>query len=273
MGIILIVTILGMFFCFASFKVHSNSMEPTLISGDYVLVNKMIKGARLFNFFKALDKKNIEISRIKGYDSFKRNDVLVFNFPYSGNIKDSIHFDISNYFIKRCIALPGDTLDIKNGVLKVKGCQEILGNQLAQIQASSLPDSILPKMYLNAYPQNRILNWTIKNLGPFPIPAKGQSININATTISLYQNLINWEQKSNIITIKDTVYLRDSLIKQYCFRENYYFVAGDNVKNSQDSRHWGLLPESFIVGKAIMIWKSNERTGRLRWDRIFSKII
>jgi len=43
--------------------------------------------------------------------------------------------------------------------------------------------------------------------------------------------------------------------------------------NSQDSRYWGLLPEPFIVGKAVRIWKSVDKdTGKVRWKRIFKKI-
>ncbi|NBH90679.1 S26 family signal peptidase [Parabacteroides distasonis] len=46
-------------------------------------------------------------------------------------------------------------------------------------------------------------------------------------------------------------------------------MAGDRIEDSQDSRYWGLLPEEFIVGKAILIWISiNLRTREIRWDRI-----
>ena len=65
----------------------------------------------------------------------------------------------------------------------------------------------------------------------------------------------------------------DSLIHQYRFEKNYYFVSGDNLANSQDSRYWGLLPAPFIVGKAVRIWKSvDNSTDRIRWNRIFKKI-
>ncbi|WP_349872467.1 S26 family signal peptidase, partial [Bacteroides cellulosilyticus] len=71
----------------------------------------------------------------------------------------------------------------------------------------------------------------------------------------------------------DTILLNDSAIHAYRFKENYYFVAGDKVMNSQDSRYWGLLPEPFIVGKAVRIWKSVDKdTGKVRWKRIFKKI-
>ena len=48
----------------------------------------------------------------------------------------------------------------------------------------------------------------------------------------------------------------DSLILEYRFRENYYFMGGDNMENSEDSRYWGLLPEPYIVGVATRIWMS-----------------
>lgn len=65
----------------------------------------------------------------------------------------------------------------------------------------------------------------------------------------------------------------DWLINGYRLRKNYYFMAGDNGMNSQDSRYWGMLPEEYIVGKAWIIWKSvDPYTDKFRWDR-FLKVI
>ena len=59
----------------------------------------------------------------------------------------------------------------------------------------------------------------------------------------------------------------------YHFQENYYFMAGDNVFDSVDSRYWGLLPESYIAGKAVRIWQSKNRfTGDMNWDRVWKRI-
>ena len=66
-------------FCFTSFKIPSDSMEPVLKDGDRILVNKMIKGARLFNVFAALDNEDVIVHRMPGWGNFKRNDILVFN--------------------------------------------------------------------------------------------------------------------------------------------------------------------------------------------------
>ena len=124
-------------FCFTSFKIPSDSMEPVLKDGDRILVNKMIKGARLFNVFAALDNEDFTIHRMPGWGNFKRNDILVFNFPYQQNRWDSIRMDVMQYYVKRCIALPGDTLEIRGGFYKIRGCNEQVGiirlNSILQI--------------------------------------------------------------------------------------------------------------------------------------------
>ncbi|WP_195326577.1 S26 family signal peptidase, partial [Bacteroides uniformis] len=69
------------------------------------------------------------------------------------------------------------------------------------------------------------------------------------------------------------VLLGDSVISRYCFRENYYFVSGDKMENSKDSRYWGLLPEPFIVGRALRIWKlKDDRSGSIKWERVWKEI-
>ena len=85
--------------------------------------------------------------------------------------------------------------------------------------------------------------------------------------------MIEWEQRDKLSLRNDSVWLGDSLITEYQFKKDYYFAAGDNVVNSQDSRYWGLLPEQYIVGVATRIWKSvNPTTEEIRWNRIFKRI-
>ncbi|MDD2952260.1 MAG: signal peptidase I, partial [Parabacteroides sp.] len=73
-------------FLFSSFKIPSNSMEPGLIAGDYVLVNKLIPGARLFNVFAAMRGERVKIARLPSIRKIKRNDVIVFNYPYPNDL-------------------------------------------------------------------------------------------------------------------------------------------------------------------------------------------
>ena len=93
------------------------------------------------------------------------------------------------------------------------------------------------------------------------------------TNYLLYRQLISWEQKKKIRMDGNSVLLGDSVISQYRFKKNYYFVSGDHMANSQDSRYWGMLPEEYIVGKATRIWYSEDKfTERTRWKRVMRKI-
>lgn len=69
-------------FVYASFRIPTDSMEPTLVPGDYVLVNKLLIGPRLFNLTEALEGKQVNIRRLPGLHDIQRNDVLVFHFPH-----------------------------------------------------------------------------------------------------------------------------------------------------------------------------------------------
>lgn len=265
-------------FCFTSFRIPTDSMKPSLIPGDKILVNKLAGGARLFNLFAALDRKEVDIFRMPGLDSFKRNDVLVFNFPFPGR-NDSIGFDVMKYYVKRCIALPGDTIEIRNGFFRIRGVEQELGNPAMQSFISNLPDTMPDTMpekgvVLKAYPGDQALGWTIKEFGPFPIPRKGQEVRMNRENWLLYRIAVFWEQKQRPEFREDGhVYLGDSLLTTYRFEKNYYFMAGDKLNDSQDSRYWGLLPEEFIVGRADLIWMSEDRkSGKTRWDRFMKKI-
>lgn len=112
--------------CFTTFTIPSDSMAPTLQAGDRILVNKWIMGARIFNIWDALEDKEVKIHRLPGVGKVKRNDVLVFNFPYPAK-QDSLAMDVMLYYVKRCIALPGDTLEIRNGFYRIRGIEEKLG--------------------------------------------------------------------------------------------------------------------------------------------------
>lgn len=262
-------------FCVTSFKIPSDSMEPTLLAGDYILVDKCSKGARLFDVFSALEKREVNIHRMPGWRDFKRNDVLVFNFPYPERW-DSIAFDVMSYYVKRCIAVPGDTLEIRNCHYKVKGDDGDLGNITAQDDLRKLLDSVeVEKMggIVESYPFDKELGWSVIDFGPLYIPAKGGVIKMDPLNRILYKNLIEWEQKKELTLKGDIIALGDSVIQTYSFNENYYFVSGDKTMNSKDSRYWGLLPESFIVGRALRIWKSEDYYSKnTRWERVWKKI-
>lgn len=257
-------------FMFASFKIPSDSMEPGLTTGDNILVWKPTIGPRIFNLFASMRNEQTEIYRIPGFSNIKRNDILVFNFPHP-NSWDKIEMHILKYYIKRCIGLPGNTLSIRNGSFHVEGVQTPLGNIKSQKDIATT-DKFQDGVF-HSFPYDSLIGWNIKDFGPLYIPGKGDSITLDQTNYRLYKKLIEWEQQGELQYKDSATFLKGNPINGYRFQKNYYFMAGDNGMNSQDSRYWGLLPEEYIVGKAWIIWKSiDPYTEKFRWDR-FLKVI
>lgn len=166
-----------------------------------------------------------------------------------------------------------DTLEIRNGFYRIRGTGEELGNMAAQRRISALTENDSRGVVMESFPWSKRLGWTIKEFGPLPVPAKGQVVALDSISILFYQHIIRYEQKKELSLRDKLIYLGDSLIRGYRFKENYYFVSGDNMENSRDSRYWGLLPESYIVGKATRIWKSKDPADRhIRWNRVWKRI-
>lgn len=247
-----------------SFRVPSHSMYPALVPGDYILVNKWVVGARIFDIWEAVEDKDVEIYRLPGIREVERDDVLVFNYPYSYH-NDSISMDMLFYYVKRCIGLPGDMVEIRKGCYWVNGTRK--DSRWMQMTTGE------EAMWKDECQWNTVLGWTVQQLGPLLVPARGQEVMMDTLTAKMYGRLIAWEQKRPLKVQGNNVSLGDSLITRYRFKENYFFMGGDYMENSKDSRYWGLLPEPYIVGVATRIWKSVDKsTGKLRWDRVMKRI-
>ena len=260
-------------FVFDSYRIPTDSMEPAIIPGDYVLVNKLAYGARLFDLFDAVEGKKVNIRRAPGYARVKNNDVVVFHIPHP-NTWDRIEMNMSKYFIKRCIGISGDTLRIINGFYVINAdTGKRYGNIGAERQLSRKTKEQLPDGVFHTFPWDSTLNWNIKDFGPLYIPRKGDKIVLDRTNSLLYKKIIEWERGYSLTLGKDTLWDNATPLPSYIFSHDYYFMGGDKVENSQDSRYWGLLPDDLIVGKASCIWKSKEPySGKIRWKRILKKI-
>jgi signal peptidase I len=115
--------------------------------------------------------------------------------------------------------------------------------------------------------------WNIKDFGPLFVPASGSTILLDTLNILLYRNLIEYETDKVLSVREGSVYLKDEKISAYTFQMNYYFMAGDYIFDSKDSRYWGLLPEDCIIGKAFLVWRSTDiRSGKIRWNRFLRRI-
>lgn len=302
--------------------------------------------------------------RIGGYEKVERNDVVVFNFPlgdtvinhpdygskipyydvlrrdYRGN-RDAlwadwgdqiiVHpMDKADNYIKRCVAVAGDKLQLKKGILyindtlayqpegsqttyiiKTNGTPIDLANldentgislrwdvseesDIQQQNAQFANDSsyilnispndaaafakmtnvkevkLLEIDYTDLFPFDSKLDWSIDNYGPITIPQSGKTIAINAANLSMYERIITVYEGHKLEKNGNTISIDGKAATTYTFQYDYYWMMGDNRHNSQDSRFWGFVPETHVVGKASFIWFSWENGPR--WKRLFSNI-
>jgi signal peptidase I len=128
-----------------------------------------------------------------------------------------------------------------------------------------------PDTAYHTFPRNNYFRWSIDNFGPLVIPAKGMTIMLNEENYILYNRVITLFEKVSITTHSGKYFLNGAETTSITFRNNYYFMLGDNRHDSNDSRYWGFVPEQYIIGKAVMILFSNGDDG-FRWRRLF-KII
>lgn len=112
--------------------------------------------------------------------------------------------------------------------------------------------------------------WTPDNFGPIVLPAKGATVTLTPDNIALYQRLITTYEKNTFLQNGAQFTINGKVTNQYTFKQDYYWMMGDNRHKSQDSRYWGFVPEQNIVGKATLIWFSYKNGPR--WNRIFKSI-
>jgi signal peptidase I len=143
----------------------------------------------------------------------------------------------------------------------------------------SLEIIISPNHLFNpsVYPHSGNLAWNEDNFGPITIPAKEMTIDINQETLEKYEKVIILYETNGEAHVEDgKLWINGQEFPSYTFKQDYYFVMGDNRHNSVDSRFWGFLPEDHLVGKAILILGSVDarKSGlsKIRWDRFFRSL-
>lgn len=231
------------------FVIPSESMEPTLVPGDAVWVNKLLMGARIYTDFH-FDKKGgpLHSFRTRGLRPIDYNDIVVFNRANHGG---KMKFIINYVYCKRVIGLPGDSISIVGGYYKNNNYDEQLGLEEVQAKLAHTPDSILKRQrLLRSLPRNPNVKWTIKDFGPMYVPRKGDMMRITPKSATIYRTILEWETGMKVKADWKTgnVTLGGKTFSHHRFRHDYYFMAGDNVLNSDDSRYFGPVPEEYIVG-------------------------
>ena len=254
------------------YVVPSDSMEPVILPGDFILTDKWTYGGRIFTNLKIVDNDDLPMVRVPGFRNIRRNDVVVFNFPYRDGW-DTIRMNFEKVFVKRCIGLPGDSLSAINGFYHVSVLEDTLGYIPGQKQFASYR-STLDSVIIRAEAFDESHNWDVFDFGPFYIPVAGRTVALTPDNFKLYRKLIVYETGAAIrLEADSSVFINDKRRHDYTFQTNWYFVAGDKALNSQDSRYLGLIPEDYIIGRASLVLTSKDKfTGRRRWSRLLKPI-
>jgi signal peptidase I len=137
------------------------------------------------------------------------------------------------------------------------------------------------------FPHHSTFAWNNDNFGPLVIPKEGLTVPIDTHNVYLYEKVMNtYDDGIHQVEVKGKDVLYDGKpITSYTFKQDYYFMMGDNRHNSADSRSWGLVPYDHIVGSPFFVWlsikysdknqvsgKSFLSSGKYRWDRFLSYV-
>jgi signal peptidase I len=320
-----------------AFTIPTPSMEKSLLVGDFLFVSKIHYGARTpktplqiplthqtiwgTGIPSYVDWIQLPQYRLPGFTKIKRNDVVVFNYP--PEFKHPV--DLKTNYIKRCMAIHGDSLEIRNGEVYVNGeampdppkmqfkhfvrTKDVINDRIfrkyditdyaltnngylvhttpetaAEFKAlpfvqdvqilKAEPMQINPRVYPR---MPSLFEWNEDYYGPLWVPQKNATIPINEKTLAIYQDVIlNYEGLKNAEVNENKLIIDGVEVGTYTFKQNYYFMMGDNRHNSEDSRFWGFVPEDHVVGKAFFIWLSLDKYASLfqkvRWNRLFDMI-
>jgi signal peptidase I len=311
----------------------------------------------LHNRIPGMDKESYLTSpslpyfRFPALQNIERNDPVVFNWPEGDSVyvapdrsyslyqlrkADPKHqsdiwrniplttrpMDKEDHYIKRCIAIAGDSMEIRDRQVYINGKAatnpsglqyeyqvkagesslnlaniDALGVNLTDNDASRGQFNLnnnavekikgmgkdititpmirnIPKGYV--FPQDTsatFKNWGVDNYGPLFVPKAGATVPLTAANMSVYRRVIGTYEHNKLEERGGKIYINGQEATSYTFKQDYYWMMGDNRHNSEDSRFWGFVPAENVVGKPLFIWFStkngNFRNG-INWKRLFT---
>jgi signal peptidase I len=254
-------------FVLASFEVPTGSMENEIMTGDFLLVNKFVFGGTTP---RTIPFTNIRLPAFKlpSFWHVDRGDVIVFMFP---GYRDEAQPEEFAYYLKRCVALAGDTLRIVHRVVSIN------------VKPIPVPRNIKfnsPLEKPQGYADSRIFPkdapWNEDNYGPLVIPRKGDKIRLTPETYPQWDVFIRRE--GHTADMQDgRIFIDGNEQPTYTVERDYAFGMGDNRDNSLDSRFWGFIPVDAIVGTPLMVYWSwdpdspifrfADKLSTVRWNR------
>ena len=287
-------------FVFEAYRIPSESMEDTLLVGDFVFVSKLAYGPRVWG------------RHLPGLGAPARGDVAVFHYPpgLEARVEDRMPY------IKRVAGLPGDTVAIVAKRLVVNGAPVAsppAGRRFWQMQTdgpppspealaaagldvrperlaagvwvADLPPEAAPRLaaldgvlavapYLRppgdgsaAFPISQ--RYSLDTYGPVVVPRRGLTVPLDDATFGLYRVAIARDEGHDAERTAVGFAIDGRPATAYTFEQDYLFVLGDHRDDSADSRTWGFVPTRNLIGRAARVYLSwDEADRRVRWDRV-----
>ncbi|WP_130736458.1 signal peptidase I [Flavobacterium sp. J27] len=387
------------------YVIPTSSLEKSLLIGDFLFVSKFNYGARtpmtpiaapmvhdsipLTGSLSYLKKPQLPYFRFPKLEKIKNNDIVVFNWPrdtldnmyHPSNRRIDKPIDKKTNYVKRCVGIAGDSLEIKDGIVFINGKELILPERAkpqyfhviktkdpisqgllndyditetgyvfeidnavwdkpevkkllidnygmeevdrdlkTSVITGSISQEIFDKLNLKVatnyilgnltfekvekmksdsrirsttrqirkgaedgvFPDfkdgkpSKTRDWNGDNFGPIYIPEAGKTVALTKETLPLYKIIITEYEGNTLEANGDQIKINGQVTNQYTFKQDYYWMMGDNRHNSLDARYFGYTPENHIVGKPVFIWMSYNSNGqglnKIRWERLFTTV-
>lgn len=242
--------------------------------------------------YKPVDKKSNYVKRCVGIpgDSLSIKDGLIYidgkllqlperakpQFSYKVALDPKTPIDFESLFKELDITDPAGFADqTKRDTLFMSALTEAGAERLKNVPGITAVIRQISKEIDNAvFPH--INKWNRDNYGPIYIPQQGKTVALTMETLPFYKAIITDYENNDLKTDGSEIRINGQIAKTYTFKQNYYWMMGDNRHNSEDSRFWGFVPENHIVGKPVFIWLSIDPNGKginkIRWDRVFTTV-
>ena len=293
------------------YKVPGASMENTILPGDRIIMNKLAYGPILPNsssevpilnifyyFFSSKRFPNDSAQRVykrfKGFGDIRVGDIVMFKLNKGSN----------ETYIKRCIALPDDVLQITGSKVYVNGYLQSYPSTIKSDYPVSALDlkcstgngysteienagtTVFKKdgqnpeeKFFFAYNTKPLSfvhrlggSWPVDSFGPITIPKKSGKITLDQIGVAFYRDfIVGGDEMIFEEALCDTAAKNAENKFVYTFQNDCFFFLGDNRLNSVDSRSFGVIPERFIIGKVNRVFYS-KKEGRFHFSRVFKRI-
>lgn len=270
----LLIALLIRAFFVEAFRIPTGSMKQTLLVGDYLFVNKLAYFLRSPKYIPFTSTEIPYFSIPTG--TVDRGEVVVFEYPGDRDLVIPREKKIN--YIKRCIAVAGDTVMIRNKQVYVNG--QPMENPVGLRYKDNPLDSLDVQMKI--FPKGA--QWNQDWFGPIRIPKQGDQITLTRENLEQWEIFIMREGHKAQIGANGEIEIDGKQNNVYTVERDYLWMMGDNRDDSEDSRFWGFLPEENVVGEAMFIYWSwyrppSDRMGdgydpeevqetQIRWDRI-----